>query len=250
MKRRTFLKVAGLTVASLAGKRRLAALTRLGGGDSAAAGTRWAMVIDPRRCLDHPGCDDCSRACNEAHNIPSIPDRRHEVKWIWEAPFADAFPDQETAYVDEAITSRPVPVLCNNCDNPPCVRVCPTQATWKRDDGIVAMDWHRCIGCRYCMAACPFGSRSFNWEDPRRYLKTINPDFPTRTKGVVEKCTFCEERLGTGRSPACVEACPAKALTFGNLGDPNSEVRRLLRSRFALRRRPSLGTRPQVYYLV
>ena len=138
-------------------------------------------------------------------------------------------------------------VFCNHCDNPPCVRVCPTQATWKRDDGIVMMDWHRCIGCRYCMAACPYGSRSFNWEDPRPHIKEPNPDFPTRTKGVVEKCTFCDERLDKGQPPACVEACPEKALVFGDLNDPDSEVRRLLRSRFALRRKAGLGTSPEVY---
>ena len=100
------------------------------------------------------------------------------------------------------------------------MRVCPTQATWKREDGIVMMDWHRCIGCRYCMAACPYGSRSFNWLDPRPYIHNPNPEFPTRTKGVVEKCNFCAERLGTGRPPACVEACPEKALVFGDLADP------------------------------
>jgi molybdopterin-containing oxidoreductase family iron-sulfur binding subunit len=123
-------------------------------------------------------------------------------------------------------------------------------ATWKREDGIVMMDWHRCIGCRYCVAACPYGSRSFNWQDPRTALATINPDFPTRTKGVVEKCNFCEERLARGEQPACVGACPEKAFIFGNLADPNSEPRQLLRTRFAVQREPELGTGPSVYYLV
>jgi molybdopterin-containing oxidoreductase family iron-sulfur binding subunit len=112
------------------------------------------------------------------------------------------------------------------------------------------MDWHRCIGCRYCIAACPYGSRSFNWVDPRPYLNELNPDFPTRTKGVVEKCDLCEERLADGELPACVEACPAGALHFGDLGDPASSVRKLLEERFAIRRKPGLGTEPQVYYLV
>jgi molybdopterin-containing oxidoreductase family iron-sulfur binding subunit len=112
------------------------------------------------------------------------------------------------------------------------------------------MDWHRCIGCRYCVAACPYGSRSFNWGDPRPYIRELNPDFPTRTKGVVEKCTFCEERLAKGQMPACVEACKAKAMVFGDLNDPQSEVRKLLGSRYALRRKPELGTKPEVYYLV
>jgi molybdopterin-containing oxidoreductase family iron-sulfur binding subunit len=134
------------------------------------------------------------------------------------------------------------------------VRVCPTQATWKREDGIVAMDWHRCIGCRYCMAACPYGSRSFNWMDPRPYIKNPNPEFPTRTKGVVEKCTFCTERLagpgGHPRPPACVEACPEKALVFGNLADPRSPIRELLATRSHIRRKPELGTGPDVFYIV
>jgi molybdopterin-containing oxidoreductase family iron-sulfur binding subunit len=143
-----------------------------------------------------------------------------------------------------------VPLLCNHCADPPCTRVCPTQATWKRDDGIVMMDWHRCIGCRYCVAACPYGSRSFNWEDPRPSISSINPDFPTRTKGVVEKCNFCEERLARGLKPACVDACPQHVFTFGNLADPDSEPRQLLRERFAVQREPELGTGPSVFYLV
>src|SRR4030043_1550809 len=146
---------------------------------------------------------------------------------------------------------KPMLVLCNHCDNPPCVRVCPTQATFKRaEDGIVMMDYHRCIGCRFCIAGCPYGARSMNYRDPRPFIKKLNPEFPTRTKGVVEKCNFCEERLGKGMMPACVEACPEKALVFGDLEDPRSEVRQLLSSRFAIRRKSELGTGPQIYYLV
>jgi molybdopterin-containing oxidoreductase family iron-sulfur binding subunit len=127
--------------------------------------------------------------------------------------------------------------------------VCPVKATWKREDGIVMMDFHRCIGCRFCMSACPYGSRSFNWRDPRPYIKETNPDFPTRTKGVVEKCNFCEERLREGLLPACVEACEDKTLVFGNLEDPNSEVSKLISSNYTLRRHSGLGTEPKVYYL-
>ena len=112
------------------------------------------------------------------------------------------------------------------------------------------MDWHRCIGCRYCMAACPYGSRSFNWFDPRGGLAALNPDFPTRTKGVVEKCNFCEERLAKGQPLACAQACPQKALVFGDLNDPNSAVRRTLSARYSMRRKPELGTQPEVFYIV
>jgi molybdopterin-containing oxidoreductase family iron-sulfur binding subunit len=112
------------------------------------------------------------------------------------------------------------------------------------------MDYHRCIGCRFCMAACPYGARSMNYRDPRPFIGKINPDFPTRTKGVVEKCNFCEERLSRGVLPACVLACKEKALLFGDLEAPGSNVRRLLEGRLSLRRRPELGTGPQVYYLL
>ena len=251
--RRRFLKLAGLTALCAAGK---GSLTRLAGAETSAPGgaapkkVRLAMVIDPRKCLEKEGCTACIDACNHAHNVPTFSDPKHEVKWIWKEPFSDAFLDQDARYIDPSLTAKPVLVFCNHCDNPPCVRVCPTQATWKREDGIVMMDWHRCIGCRYCMAACPYGSRSFNWEDPRPHLKEVNPDFPTRTKGVVEKCTFCDELVDKGQLPACVTACQEKALAFGDLNDPDSEVRRLLRSRFALRRKASLGTNPELFYLV
>lgn len=122
------------------------------------------------------------------------------------------------------------------------------------------MDMHRCIGCRFCMAACPFGARSFNWGDPRKYIKEEeqNPEYPTRAQGVVEKCQFCAERLAKGQLPACVEAarevCEKKgkepALVFGDLDDPNSEIRQVLRSHYSIRRKPELGTHPNVYYVV
>jgi molybdopterin-containing oxidoreductase family iron-sulfur binding subunit len=139
------------------------------------------------------------------------------------------------------------------------VRVCPTQATWKREsDGIVMMDMHRCIGCRYCMAACPYGSRSFNWRDPRPYVETdadgnFLSEFPTRTRGVVEKCNFCAERLRDGREPACVEAAnrlAEGALMFGDVSDPDSDISRVLQSQVTMNRRVNLGTGPNVYYLV
>jgi molybdopterin-containing oxidoreductase family iron-sulfur binding subunit len=206
------------------------------------------MAIDTAKCAQQDNCTKCTAACRQAHNIPSLPDARHDVRWVWKEPFNRALPNQTDEY--SSLTTLPVMVMCNHCDNPPCVRVCPTQATFQREDGIVAMDYHRCIGCRYCMAACPYGSRSFNFQDPRPYIASPNPEFPTRTKGVVEKCNFCSERLSTGRSPACVEACPQKALTFGNLSDPNSPIRQLLGSRRHIRRKPELGTNPKVFYIV
>ncbi len=250
--RRAFLGAAGLSALGLTGKAAIDAFALQPPHEPAStpAGTRWAMVIDPKKCLEAGDCTACLDACHRTHNVPAIDNRAHEVKWIWKESFEHAFPSLQTDYPPDALRDKPVMVLCNHCDNPPCVRVCPTQATWKRSDGIVMMDWHRCIGCRYCVAACPYGSRSFNWSDPRPSIAQITPDFPTRSKGVVEKCTFCEERIARDEPPACVAACHAKALVFGNLNDPESDVRSLLRSHFTLRRKPELGTRPAIYYIV
>ena len=219
-------------------------------GAEALVGKRWAMLIDLNACLERDGCRDCLDACHRVHNVPDFGNPKDEVKWIWTVPYEEAFREQEHEFITESLKGRPTIVLCNHCDNPPCVSVCPTRATWKREDGIVMMDYHRCIGCRYCMAACPYGSRSFNWRDPRPFINEINPDFPTRTKGVVEKCNFCQERLAQGLLPACVEACPEKALVFGDLGDANSGVREILGSRYTIQRKPGLGTKPKVYYIV
>lgn len=251
--RRRFLQIAGLSLLALAAKPALDLLAKpgvAGALDVTPAGRkRLAMVVDLKACTSNPGCTDCIAACHLAHNVPDIGSRKEQVKWIWQVSYEQAFPDQGNKYILQDLHDSHVLLLCNHCDNPPCVRVCPTQATWKREDGIVMMDYHRCIGCRYCMAACPYGSRSFNWRDPRPYIKQINTDYPTRTKGVVEKCNFCDERLAQGKLPACVEACKSGALTFGDL-QPGSDVYGLVSKNYALRRKPELGTQPQVYYLI
>ncbi len=250
--RKQFLGLTGASMlVAVSGKQVLAELE--GKRQDAKPGIRkqYAMIVDTRKCRTLPDCTKCSEACNSAHNVPVIPDPNHEIKWIWEEDFTNIFEAQQMPYLETTLQGQKAVVLCNHCDDPPCVRVCPTGATWKREeDGIVMMDWHRCIGCRYCMAACPYGSRSFNWVDPRTYLKVLNPEFPTRTKGVVEKCVFCYDRLARGQGPACVEACPAKALVFGDLNDPSSEVRKMLGSGLTLRRKPSLGTGPNIYYII
>ena len=245
MQRSVFVRLTGLSLASLAVKKAAAAVRAV-----TAPRKRWAMVIDQQKCARAGGCTKCVEACHRVHNVPNIKVAHREVKWIWKEPFARTFPEQATAYTPAAVREAPVLVFCNHCDNPPCVRVCPTQATWKREDGVVTMDWHRCIGCRYCVAACPYGSRSFNWSDPRPHIQQVTTEFPARTKGVVEKCTGCEELLAKGRPPACVAACPEKALVFGNLSDPDSEVRRLIASRQSIRRKPELGTQPSIFYLL
>jgi molybdopterin-containing oxidoreductase family iron-sulfur binding subunit len=263
--RRKFLKLTGLAALGVStgklekifGKDNHSALaysdivpSRFNPSPEEDAKTRLAMVIDLNKCLVEEGCDACSKACHTIHNVPKINNQKHAVKWIWKEPYENTFLDSENFYQKDDLKEKSVPVFCNHCDNPPCVKVCPTQATWKREDGIVMMDWHRCIGCRYCIVACPYGSRSFNWKDPRPYIPQITAEFPTRTKGVVEKCTFCDERIAKGLLPACVEACKAKAMVFGNLSDPKSEVRALLKENFSIRRKPGLGTNPEIYYLV
>lgn len=226
----------------------------------AITANRFAMVVDVKNCPEK--CTACTEACHRVHNVPKIDNPKHEIKWIWHEEFENAFPGQFHEHIDEHLKEKPFLVLCNHCLNPPCVRVCPTQATFKREtDGIVLMDMHRCIGCRFCMAACPFGARSFNWVDPRQFVEDEtydNPEYPTRMKGVVEKCNFCAERLAFGQIPACVEACQKvtekagkpPGLVFGDLEDPDSEVRKILRSKYTIRRKPELGTNPNIYYVV
>ncbi len=217
-------------------------------------GTRQlAMVVDIARVNDDVA-HACIEACHREHNVPASSDPQREVKWIWQEHFEKAFPDQVHGRMSEAYEHLSVLAMCNHCETPACVKVCPTAATWKRkSDGIVMMDMHRCIGCRYCVVACPYGSRSFNWSDPDEQF--ITTDFPSRGRGVVEKCNFCAERLRVGEEPLCVVASRkvpggAGALTFGDLTDPDSEVSRILRTQHTISRKNALGTGPNVYYIL
>ena len=256
--RRTLLKIAGIAALGLGAKPALDALAASGGAaaepkllphSKALKAKQWAMVVDTTRIKSDRDLEPLVSVCNKIHNVPKLPDEKHEIKWIWGEAFKHAFPAKEHEFVAKRVKQIAFPVLCNHCENPPCVRVCPTQATFKRNDGIVLMDFHRCIGCRFCMAACPYGSRSFNFRDPRPWIPKRYDGFPTRMKGVVEKCNFCAERLAVGKSPACVEAS-AGILSFGDLHDPDSDVRKLLSQHYTIRRKQALGTGPQVYYII
>lgn len=148
------------------------------------------------------------------------------------------------------LTRRFTPLACQHCENPACQRVCPTGATYKDELGRVEIDYDKCIGCRMCMAACPYNARSFNWSDP-----VYDPDFafgdkevPSRMKGVAEKCTMCKERTDRGMEPMCVQNCPFEARIFGDLDDPNSEISRVIREKRAHVLLEEQGTHPQVYY--
>ncbi|UCE56236.1 MAG: 4Fe-4S dicluster domain-containing protein [Desulfobacterales bacterium] len=219
-------------------------------GENALTAQQWAMVINTRAFESEGDLEPLIEACHKIHNVPKLENKNHEIKWIWPEPYHNAFPLKAGRFLSEEVEHRSFLVLCNHCENPSCVRACPTKATFKREsDGIVLMDFHRCIGCRFCMAACPFGARSFNFRDPRPFIRETNKQFPTRMKGVVEKCNFCAERLAVGQMPACVEASEGK-LTFGDLYDPESEVRELIRTNYTIRRKQMLGTEPSVYYIV
>ncbi len=251
-KRRDFLRKTGL--GALAGIGVAAGLTARKQAEAESASevhragkVRWGMVVDARKCPDE--CTKCIDACHLGHNVPEFDNSKDEIKWVWKAPREKVFPSKSMQFSSKQQRQLPILTLCNHCANPPCTRVCPTQATFKRWDGIVQMDFHRCIGCRFCMAACPYGSRSFNWRDPRPAIGKINPEFPTRERGVVEKCNFCVERLEKKKLPLCVESCPEKALTFGNLNDPDSGIRKTLRENQTIQRKPELGTRPSVFYI-
>jgi [DsrC]-trisulfide reductase subunit O len=255
--RREFLKLAGITTITGLGGLTASSALRKGLGEAseispdprALVGKRWAMVINMFKFRNEEEYAKVINACHSIHNVPRIDEPRHEIKWIWKETYEHSFPGQENEYTEEGVKEKPFILLCNHCDNPPCVRVCPTKATFKRPDGVVMQDMHRCIGCRFCMAACPFGARSFNFYDPRQFLTKENLEYPARTRGVVEKCTFCFERVAIGLKPACAEASNG-AIVFGDLRDPKSEVRELLRTNYTIRRKPELGTQPSVFYIV
>ncbi len=146
-----------------------------------------------------------------------------------------------------------LPIQCHQCDNPPCTKACPVEATWTEPDGITVIDYDWCIGCRYCMAACPYWARHFNWAEPKIPKDELNVDQHylgnrPRPKGVVEKCTFCIQRTRKGRLPACLEACPTGARVFGNLLDPESDIRYVLENKRVFRLKEELGTDPRFWY--
>jgi molybdopterin-containing oxidoreductase family iron-sulfur binding subunit len=225
---------------------------------------RWGMVIDVDKC---DGCGDCILACQAENNIPpnqDPQDRLRSLNWltVYELDNGKKYPDNETTYL-----LRP----CMQCGYPPCVSVCPVIATDKNEEGgIVSQIFPRCIGCRYCMAACPYHARYFNWHDPvwpEGMEKTLSPHTSVRPRGVVEKCHFCHHRFMyakdanrvAGKDPldiedgqyttACSDACTSGAIKFGDLENPDHEVYHLARSKYAFRLLERLHTEPQVYYI-
>jgi molybdopterin-containing oxidoreductase family iron-sulfur binding subunit len=216
-------------------------------------GVLFAYALDLSRCI---GCRRCVYACVEENNQSRDP----EVQWIRVlqmdkekgVDFSEADPYYQPAEVPEEGHFY-MPVACQQCRNAPCTKVCPTGATWTEPDGIVVIDYEWCIGCRYCMAACPYGARHFNWGTPSIPTSALNPRTHylgnrPRSKGVVEKCTFCIQRARAGRYPACVEVCPVGARKFGNLLDPDSEIRYIIEHKRVLVLKEELRTMPKFFY--
>jgi len=200
---------------------------------------RWGMVIDLGRCV---GCETCAVACKIAHDLPD------GVFWNRVVTVGGAGLDVPGGTVEEP-QAFALPLACQHCADAPCVKVCPTGATHQRPDGIVLVDHDRCIGCRACVQACPYGARTFVRRPPRHAVGFALGDGTRHVQGVVEKCTFCSERVDQGLEPVCVTVCPARARFFGDLGDPGSVVSRLIAERGGETLHPELGTRPSVYYL-
>jgi Fe-S-cluster-containing dehydrogenase component len=223
-------------------------------------GPQWAMVIDLDRCT---GCEACVVACRAENNIPVVGEaeaaRGRSINWIRvERYFEGEYPN---------VRARFRPVLCQHCEEAPCEPVCPVYATYHTEEGLNAQVYNRCVGTRYCANNCPYTVRFFNFYDPvwpEPLQKSLNPEVSIRTNGVMEKCTFCIQRIRKGEekakdegreirdgdvTPACVGSCTAKAMVFGNIADPESEVSRLGKSNRAARLLEELGTRPRVIYL-
>jgi len=241
MDRRDFLKTAGGTVLiSASGTYAFKLLTSPyilhAEDETRLTGKRYGMVINLDKCKE--GCTACVDACHHENNVGSFDDKRWDIHWLRKVKA------EKTGTAEKV--EKEVLLLCIHCDNPPCGQVCPVQATYKREDGIVIVDHHRCIGCRYCVVACPYNARYFNWKDNHHWT---NKEQPKRSHGVAESCTLCAHRLDVGRPTACSEVCPENAIIVGDLNDQDSEIAQLMESSSVTRLREGLGTEPKVHYI-
>ena len=220
----------------------------------AEAGVLWGYGLDLSRCI---GCRRCVYACVRENNQSRV---NPQLQWIRVLRLKKGslinLENSEHYYNPETVPEPGfmyLPVQCQHCENPPCVRVCPVKATWKEPDGIVVVDYNWCIGCRYCIAACPYKGRVFNWAEPSVPSEELNTEVHylgnrPRMKNVVEKCTFCIQRTRKGRYPACVEICPTGTRKFGNLLDRASEIRYMIENKRVFRLKEDFNTEPKFYY--
>lgn len=223
------------------------------GAEPPIDGVLFGYALDLARCI---GCRRCVHACVEENNQSRDPEiqyirvlemeKRHGV----DLHHADMYYDAEQVPREGHFY---FPAACQQCERSPCEKVCPVGATWKEPDGVVVIDYDWCIGCRYCMAACPYGARTFNWTTPTIPKDQINPNTHVlgnrpRRKGVVEKCHFCLQRTRNGRYPACLEVCPVGARKFGNLLDPDSEIRHVIEKKRVFIFKEELNTGPKFFY--
>jgi Fe-S-cluster-containing dehydrogenase component len=215
-------------------------------------GVEFVYALNLSRCV---GCRKCVHACVEENNLSRSP----EVQYIrvLEMPRGTMDLEQGNHHYDRPTVPDDdhfyMPIQCHQCAKPPCVKVCPVEATWQEPDGITVIDYDWCIGCRYCEAACPYWARRFNFKDPGLESKDVNPDMAylsnrPRKKGVMEKCTYCLQRTREGRLPACLEVCPVGARKFGNVLDPESDVSRILRTKRVFVLKEEVGTLPRFFY--
>jgi molybdopterin-containing oxidoreductase family iron-sulfur binding subunit len=215
-------------------------------------GVEFVYALNISRCI---GCRKCVHACVRENN----PSRAPEIQYIRVLKMEKGSINVETSdhhYDPSQIpehNSYYMPVQCHQCAKPPCVKVCPVEATWQEADGIVVIDYDWCIGCRYCEAACPYWARRFNFAEPEIPSDELNPDMAylsnrPRPKGVMEKCTYCLHRTRKGRMPACVEVCPTGSRKFGNVLDPDSEVAYILRHKRVFIFKEDVGTLPRFFY--
>jgi len=218
-------------------------------------GVVYGYALNIGRCI---GCRKCVYACMKENNLSRNPQVQYirvlkmkkEGKGIDLESSVHDYPLEAAGDPDYYY----MPVQCQQCSNPPCVKVCPVKATWKEKDGIVVVDYNWCIGCRYCEAACPYHARRFNFGRPQVPGRELNPDMAylsnrPRYMGVMEKCTFCLQRTRVGRYPACAEVCPTGARKFGNLSDPDDEVRKIIDRERVYVLKQDLGTVPKFYYI-
>ena len=219
----------------------------------AQEGVLFGYALDISRCI---GCRRCVYACVDENNQSRAP-QVHWIKVLEMEKDKGVNLHHADQYYDREVVPHPgkfyFPVACQQCENPPCVKACPVSATWKEPDGIVTIDYDWCIGCRCCVTACPYGARSFNWAEPHLEPDELNTKTEylgnrPRTRGVVEKCTFCLQRARKGLYPACVEVCPVGARKFGNLNDPDGELRYIIENKRCFILKEELNTQPKFLY--